>query len=113
MPKYLAIGEYTSGTWARLMRSMDDRISIGRKLAESLGGSLEATYWEIGTHSVYAVFNEPDSVSAAAAAATVMRSGAFKGLDVHELLTQDQLHDALVLASDVSKNYVAPGHTES
>ena len=111
MPKYLAVGEYTAGTWARLMRSMDDRLSIGRKLAESLGGSLEALYWEIGTHSVYAVFNEPDSVSVAAAAATMTQTGAFKDVDVHELLTQDQLSDALVLAKDVSQVYKVPGHS--
>ena len=111
MPKYLAVGEYTAGTWARLMRSMDDRVSIGRELAESLGGSLESLYWEIGTRSVYAIFNEPDSVSVAAAAATMTQSGAFKCVDVHELLTQEQLNDALVIAKDVSQVYKVPGHT--
>jgi uncharacterized protein with GYD domain len=109
MPKYLAVGSYSAGTWARLMRSMDDRVSAAGQLAESLGGSLESIYWEIGTRSCYAIVNEPDSVSVAAAAATMTQSGAFKSVDFHELLTQDQLHDALTVAKDVSHVYRVPG----
>jgi uncharacterized protein with GYD domain len=111
MPKYLVVGTYSSGTWARLMRSMDDRIEAVRKFAESLGGSLDCIYWEIGTRSAYAIVNEPDSVTVAAAAATMMQTGAFKSVDFHELLTQDQLSDALTVAKDVSQVYQVPGHT--
>ena len=111
MPKYLAVGSYSVGTWARLLRSPEDRVSVGRKFAESLGGSLENLYWEIGTHCVYATFNVPDSVTAAAASATLTQSGAFKSVDVHELLTQDQLNDALAIAKDVKQVYEVPGHT--
>jgi uncharacterized protein with GYD domain len=52
MPKYLAVGAYSAGTWARMMRSMDDRVEIARKFAESLGGPLDCIYWEIGTRKV-------------------------------------------------------------
>ena len=111
MPKYLAVGTYSAGTWARLMRSMDDRVESTRKFAESLGGSLDCIYWEIGTRKVYAIVNGPDSVTVAAAAATVTQTGAFKSVDFHELLTQDQLTDALMVARDVSQVYQVPGHT--
>jgi uncharacterized protein with GYD domain len=109
MPKYLAVGSYSCGTWARLMRSMDDRIGTARKFAAALGGSLECIYWEIGTRSVYAIVDMPDSATMAAAAAAVTQTGAFKSVDSHELLTQDQLSGVLALAGDVSKNYQVPG----
>jgi uncharacterized protein with GYD domain len=111
MPKYLAVGTYSAGTWARLMRSMDDRIETARKFAESLGGSLDCIYWEIGTRRAYAIVDEPDSVTVAAAATTMMQTGAFKSVDFHELLTQEQLSDALTVAKDVSQVYQVPGHT--
>jgi uncharacterized protein with GYD domain len=111
MPKYLAVSSYSSGTWARLTRSTDDRVSAARELAECLGGSLESIYWEIDTRSCYAIVNEPDSVSVAAVAATMTQTGAFKSVDFHELLTQDQLHDALTVARDVSQVYRVPGQT--
>ncbi len=113
MPKYLVVGSYSTGTWARLMRSMDDRIATARKLAEALGGSLECIYWEIGTRSVYAIVDMPDSATMAAAAAAVTQTGAFKSMDSHELLTQDQLSGALALAADVSQIYNVPGQADA
>ena len=109
MPKYIAVGSYSSGSWARLMRRMDDRIATARNLAESLGGSLECIYWEIGTRSVYAILDMPDSACMAAATAVLSQTGAFKTVDSHELLTQDQLSDVLALAGDVSPSYHVPG----
>lgn len=109
MPKYIAIGTYSSGSWARLMRSMDDRIAIASTFAESLGGSLDCIYWEISARSVYAIVNMPDSAAMAAATAAVAQTGAFKNVESHELLTQRQLSGVLELAADVSPLYRPPG----
>jgi uncharacterized protein with GYD domain len=109
MPKYIAVGSYSSGSWARLMRRMDDRIATARSFAESLGGSLECIYWEIGTRSVYAIVDMPDSACMAAATAVLTQTGAFKHVDSHELLTQDQVSDVLAVAGNVSQLYSAPG----
>jgi len=109
MPKYIAVGSYSSGSWARLMRRMDDRIAAARSIAESLGGSLDCIYWEISTRSVYAIVDMPDSVAMAAATAVLTQTGAFKHVDSHELLTQDQLSEVLDLAGDVSQLYRVPG----
>lgn len=109
MPKFLAVGSYSSGTWARLIRGADDREVIARKVAESLGGSLECIYWENDTRCVYSILDAPDSASVAAAAAAVTQTGAFKSVEVHELLTQDQLVDVLAVARDVANVYQVPG----
>jgi uncharacterized protein with GYD domain len=109
MPKYIAVGSYSTGSWARMMRNMDNRIVIARKFAESLGGSLECIYWEMSTRSVYAIVDMPDSGTMAAATAVLTQTGAFKSVESHELLTQDQLSDVLALAGDVSQVYQVPG----
>ena len=70
-------------------------------------------YWEIGTRSVYAIVDMPDSATMAAAAAAVTKTGAFKSVDSHELLTQDQLSTVLALAGDVSKSYRVPGQPDA
>lgn len=109
MPKYIAVGSYSCASWARMMRNMDDRLATARKFTESLGGSLECIYWEIGTRSVYAIVDMPDSAAMAAATAAITQTGAFKSVDTHELLNQEQLGDVLAVAGDVSQLYRVPG----
>jgi uncharacterized protein with GYD domain len=109
MPKYIVVGSYSSGSWARLMRRMDDRTATARNVAEALGGSLDCIYWELSTRSVYAIADMPDSETMAAAATVLTQTGAFKSVDSHELLTQDQLSDVLALAGNVSPLYHVPG----
>jgi hypothetical protein len=80
----------------------------GTHLCGILGGSLESIYWEIGTRSVYAIVDMPDSATMAAATAVLTQTGAFKSVDAHELLTQDQLSDVLTVAGDASELYRVP-----
>jgi uncharacterized protein with GYD domain len=109
MPKFLAVGSYSVGTWARLTRCGDDRVSCSRKFAESLGATIDCMYWEIGTRSVYAIVDAPDSATIAAVAMTLAQSGAFTSVDVHELLTQEQLSEVLLVARGAAKVYQVPG----
>jgi uncharacterized protein with GYD domain len=72
-------------------------VIAGRRLrhrdhpAHSVSGSLESAYWMFGAHDEFAVVDVPDSVRAAALSVAVGSTGAFKHLETHELLTQDQL----------------------
>jgi uncharacterized protein with GYD domain len=109
MPKYLLVGSYSTGTWARLMRCMDDRVTAARRFADSLGATIDCIYWEVTTRSVYAIVDAPDSATIASADATLVQTGAFTSVDSHELLTQGQLSDVLAVASDVSRVYQVPG----
>jgi uncharacterized protein with GYD domain len=109
MPKYMYICTYSSGSWARLLRISDDRLRAIRELMESLGGSLDCAYWEVSARAAYAVADMPDSACAAAAAAVLNHSGAFKGVEVHEVFTHDQFTGMLDLAENVSGKYKVPG----
>lgn len=109
MPKYIAIFAYSSGSWARLIKSPGDRTAAARATLESMGGSLECLYWQLGTHTGYVIADVPDSVSASALVTAINKTGAFKSVEAHELLTERQLRATLDLARDAAQVYVPPG----
>jgi uncharacterized protein with GYD domain len=109
MAKYAVFFTYTSETWARMIKNPGDRTAAARQLADSVGGSLEYGYWMFGTHDGFAVVDVPDSARAAALSVAVGSTGAFKHLETHELLTQDQLGQVLSHARDAAQVYQPPG----
>jgi uncharacterized protein with GYD domain len=113
MPKYIAIFTYSSGSWARMINSLDgDQTAVVRRTLESVGGSLECLYWQVGSHDGYSIFEAPDSVTAEAIEQAMTKTGAFKSMETHELLTQKQLVETLRLARDASQVYEVPGQTD-
>jgi uncharacterized protein with GYD domain len=113
MPKYIAIFTYSSGSWARMINSLDgDQTTVVQRTLESVGGSLECLYWQMGSHDGYCIFDAPDSVTAEAVEQAMTKTGAFKSMETHELLTQEQLIDSLHLARDAAQVYEAPGQPD-
>jgi len=92
-----------------MIRVADDRVEAANELMQSLGGSLESAYWEVSARAVYAIVDLPDSSAATAVAAVLTHTGAFKNVELHEVLTQAQFTGVLELADDVSHVYRAPG----
>jgi uncharacterized protein with GYD domain len=113
MLKFAMVFTYSSASWARMLKAPDDRASAVAALMEHLGGSLESIYWELETASAYVVADLPDSVSAAAVITATTRTGAFKDIHAHEVLTQDQLHDVVTLARGSANVYCPPGWAAS
>jgi uncharacterized protein with GYD domain len=92
-----------------MINSPGDRTAAARQVLESFGGSLECLYWQLGSQDGYAIGDVPDSVTAEAVAAATSRSGSFKSVEAHELLTQQQLIETLDLAKDAAQVYDVPG----
>lgn len=109
MAKYVIFFTYTSEAWARMVQSPGDRTAVVRQLADALGGSVECLYWMFGTHDGLGIIDAPDSTSAAALSLTIGSSGAFKNLETHELLNQEQLNQALSRSKDATHAYQPPG----
>lgn len=109
MAKYAFFFSYTSDAWARMINSPGDRTAAVRQLAGSLGGAVESIYWMFGTHDGILIADVPDSVSAAALSIAVTSTGAFKNVQTHELLTQEQVGQTLQLARDAAQVYQPPG----
>jgi uncharacterized protein with GYD domain len=109
MSTFLIRARYSSGAWARMLKITDDRAAAARTMFESLGGSLECMFWDVENGAAYAIAQLPDSVTAAAVLTALTKTGSFTAVETHELLTQEQLHDALLMARDLSNVYTVPG----
>ena len=88
MAKYMTLFTYTGEASARMVQNPGDRSATVRRLADSLGGSVECLYWGLGSYDGIVILDLPDSISAASLSVTVGSTGAFKNLETHELLTK-------------------------
>ena len=109
MAKYAMFFSYTSESWARLVDHPEDRVTVARRVVELAGGTLETIYWMLGDRDGLAIVDVPDSVGAASISLAVTRSGAFKHNETRQLLTQDELTDALARARALTSNFQPPG----
>jgi uncharacterized protein with GYD domain len=109
MSKYLFTAHYTSGSWARMVKSPDDRIAATRSLIESLGGSVDQMYWTADDGAAHTIAELPDLMSARTVANTAAQTGAFTKVKVQELFSQDQLSGTLTLTRGAQEFYEAPG----
>ena len=109
MAKYATFFTYTSEALARMIQSPGDRTAAVRQLTDSLGGSVECVYWMFGAQDGLVIFDVPDSVSAAALLVVVGSTGAFKSVETHELLSQEQLSQVLSRSKTSAQAYQPPG----
>ena len=109
MLKFVMTFAYTSASWARMLKMPEDRAGAVAVLLEFLGGDLDSIYWGVENTSAHVIADLPDSVSAAAAVAAATRTGAFKDVQVHEVLTDEQLRDVVALARSTEGVYQPPG----
>jgi len=109
MSKYMFTGHYSNGSWARLVQASDDRASAFDTLLRSVDGSLDVMYWSVRNGAVRAIAELPDAMTAKAVVTAIVKTGAFTSVEVEELLSQEQLHDTLVLARSAEMFYEAPG----
>jgi uncharacterized protein with GYD domain len=100
---------YTSEAWARMISAPGDRSAAVRQVLGSVGGSLECIYWMFGSHDGIAICELPDSVSAAAVSIAVTSTGSFARNETRELLSQEQLGQALQRASTTAQAFRPPG----
>jgi uncharacterized protein with GYD domain len=76
MPKYLVRASLSQeGLKGTLKEGGTARRAAVTEMAKSLGSTVEAFYYAFGEDDIYAIFDAPDNVSAAAASVTVAAAG--------------------------------------
>ena len=108
MPKYLTLFSFKGETLGKLIQNPSDREDAVRKLAESVGGKLEAYYVMMGQYDGCAIVEAPDSASTAAAVVAVAGTGAFARLETHELFSATEFIEILERAKSIT-SFRAPG----
>ena len=105
MAKYLIQGSYTQqGLQGLLKEGGTSRRATIEKLAQGLGGSIEAFYYAFGDHDVYVTADMPDDATATAVALAVGATGAVS-LKTTVLITPETVDEAVKKTVD----YRAPG----
>ena len=104
MPKYMFTANYDStGAQAIIDKGGSARVEMAERLAESLGGEVEAFYFAFGGDDAIIIVDLPSDEAAAAVALTVGTGNV--GLETTVLLTPAQLDEAAKL----SPSYSPPG----
>ena len=109
MPTYVVFFTYTSEAWARMIDAPGDRTAAVRAVIDPLGGRLDSIYWMSGAQDGLVIFEVDDALSAGAVSVAANSSGAFKHMETHELLGQDQLAEMLARAKSAKDAYQPPG----
>jgi uncharacterized protein with GYD domain len=107
MALYLTRFSYTPETWAKLIKSPEDRREAARKYIESVGGKLHGFWYAFGAHDGYNLWEAPDNVSMAAVVMAIGSGGALSKIETTPLLTVEETLDALGRARTVT--YRPPG----
>ncbi len=105
MPKYMFIRRYNAeGDKGVMKDGGTKRSEVARKLAASLGGSMESFYFAFGKDDFYAVADLPDNAAAAALSLTVGGAGS---IDIRTVVLMEATEvDAVVQRS---AEYTPPG----
>ena len=108
MPKYLAVGRYSSEGLNGLAREgvLRRRADIA-KMIESAGGKLEALYFAFGDADFYIIGDAPDNISAAALSVVANESGFVVTSKIIVLMTADEMDQAIKKAMTVE--FLPPG----
>lgn len=105
MPKYLYQANYVGeGIKGLLKEGGSSRRAAVEKLAQTLGGTVEAFYYAFGDTDVYGIAEFPDHATAAAFALTISSSGAV-ACKTTVLMTPEELDET----AKKSPSYRPPG----
>jgi len=103
MAKYLFHGSYTeAGIKGVLKDGGSGRRKAVDALAQSLGGTVDSTYWAFGKDDFYVIADLPSQAAAAALAATTGASGSVS-ISTVVLLTAEDLDAAVQLHPEYHK----------
>jgi uncharacterized protein with GYD domain len=109
MARFVTFFSYTPETWSRLLDNPGDRSGpVGATIADA-GGRLVSLDYLFGERDGMAVFEAPDSGTAAAVALVIGSSGAFRSVATHELVSSTELAEVLRKAASARPGYVRPG----
>jgi uncharacterized protein with GYD domain len=108
MASFLFRFRYTPASWAALIENPEDRRDmLASRVFGTFGGTLTGYWYSLSDADGYALVELPDAVAAAGVHAAVLASGSLERLEVVELVTVEQMVEAMQRAKGFG--YKAPG----
>ena len=107
MRLHLVKFSYTPETWAAMLQNPEDRREVLAARIFGAGGRLDGFWYSNGEADGYALVEWPDHVAEASVLAAIKASGSFRFLESTQLLTMDEMLQALQAAHNFA--YASPG----
>jgi uncharacterized protein with GYD domain len=107
MAYYLIQAAFTPESWAKLVKSPQDRKAAIAPMVEKLGGRLESYWYSFGDYDSVVIVQVPDNVTAAALSLAASAAGALKGIKTTPLMTSEEGMEAMRKAAGAG--YRPPG----
>ena len=98
---------YTPEAWAAMLQNPQDRREMLAARIFGVGGRLDGFWYSTGEADGYALVEWPDHVAQATVLVAIKATGSFRFLESTQLLTMDEMLEALQAAHDVA--YASPG----
>jgi uncharacterized protein with GYD domain len=95
MAYYLIQAAFTPESWAKLVKSPQDRKAAIAPMVEKLGGRLESYWYSFGDYDSVVIVQVPDNVSAAALSLAASAAGALKAIRTTPLMTTEEGMEAM------------------
>jgi uncharacterized protein with GYD domain len=106
MPLYMYQVAYTSESWAAQLKNPQNRAeTVGRALAEAVGGKLVGSWYCFGEYDLVVVADVPDNASMTALALAVSAGGAVKSAKTTVLMSGDEAVAGMKKAGAVTNIY--------
>jgi uncharacterized protein with GYD domain len=100
MPYYLIQTAYTPESWAKMIKSPQDRVELVRPAIEAMGGRIEAGYISFGEYDFATIVEFPDNASAAAFSISASSKGGLKAFKTTPLMTMAEAQGAMRKAGE-------------
>lgn len=98
--RYLSECGITPEAFKTMIKNPQDRAEALRPMLEAMGGELEEYYFAVGQHTIYAICQYPDEVTAEAFAMAVLAGGAVSSMKATPIVTAAEAVAAMKKAAD-------------
>lgn len=108
MPQFLFQVAYTKDSWATQVREQGNVLERIQPLLDACQGSVSSCFYAFGEYDLVVIAEFPSSEEAAAFSLAATAGGSLKTIKTTPLLTVEQGMQAMQLAGEAGRNYVAP-----
>ena len=109
MPKFALLFNYKPETFAAMIEHPSDRSAAVAKLAQAVGGTLDAFFWMQGPYDGLAIVDVPTAMDANALGVAVVATGTLARYETHELIGAADIAPLLAQAKELRAQFAPAG----
>jgi uncharacterized protein with GYD domain len=101
MPLYLTRFNYTPASWAKFIKSPEDRRGVAKTAIEAVGGKMQGFWFAFGEEDALILWEAPDNVSMAATSLAITAGGGVSSWRTFALMSVEETMEAMKKAGSI------------